>query len=158
MKGIFLGIFLGVSLLVSGCTASKSASKGVAPDFSLFLERTPCKGNCPYFHVTVNAKGQVEYQGRNFTDKIGIYRKEIKKKNLTRLAALVDNYGFWDFEPMYDDPKIADLPGTMIVVTHHGKTHQVLYRSGMPDKLVEMCEEIESLIGDEGYTRIADIP
>lgn len=150
-----------LSLLSAGllsCAGSKKATGKVGDDFVIFLEKTPCKGTCPYFNVVVNAKGQVQYEGKSFTDKIGIYQKQLKPKVLRALAAKVEASGYWEMNQMYDDARIADLPGCLLSVTHNGRTHQVLSKTGAPETFDQLVKDIEALIGTDGYTKISDSP
>src|SRR6185436_11964809 len=47
-------------------TTSRAQTPGVPPDTSIRLERTACFGECPVYVVTIDARGNVTFEGRHF--------------------------------------------------------------------------------------------
>ena len=149
-----LGIFLS---LASSCKnrAQQKTEQGstVQSDFSLLIQHTGCRGNCPDFSIQVVATGEVNWNGNRAVERMGNWRKTVTSKTVADLAAALDTYKFWDFSEGYGTG-LADVPGIMITATHKGKKHRVWDIKDAPPELKKLEETLEKLVGDEGYVEV----
>ncbi len=80
-------------LLLFGLFACNSAKKGtkepgqaMATDALVIqMSKGACFGTCPVYTLEVFADGQVTYRGRNFTEKMGLYRRQLPETDLQNL-------------------------------------------------------------------------
>ena len=139
-------------LSLAACKTDQAAQEAsVAEDFFLRITRTPCYGTCPDFTLTVDAKGNVAYTGRNFVEHTGMYRKKLKRTELRALVQALEAGNFWQYKEVYDDSGITDLPSVITQYTHRGQSRQVLNRVGAPRELGELQAKLETIIGADGY-------
>jgi hypothetical protein len=64
-----LSLLRAASLIVVASPVSTTVSRPsqtVPDDFVISLERTSCFGECPVYSVTIDAKGNVTYDGKRF--------------------------------------------------------------------------------------------
>jgi len=125
----------------------------VKEDFKLYIERTPCYGSCPTFKLTVDAKGNVDYEGIRFVDNIGKYTKSLSKKKVQELVYTIETGDFWSFKDKYDG-QVTDLPAVITECTHDGKTKKVYNRYEAPKGLRDLQQRLEAIIGGEGYKEV----
>lgn len=148
-------IFLAVCVcLLAACKTQEASQVSVADDFLLRITRTPCYGTCPDFTMTVDANGNVAYTGRNFVDNLGMYSKRISRKQVKQLVQILEEGKFWEYNEVYDNQGVTDLPSIITECTHNGKSRQVLNRIGAPKELGEMQVKLEEVIGEDGYKTI----
>lgn len=146
----FLGLFF-----IAGAPQAVAQKKKTKPgkDFMLMMERSPCRGNCPSYIVTIDSKGNVIYEGRRSVNYIGTYRKTISSAQLKQIVAAMNNANYFSFDEKYDNENIADAVTWTINYTNRGKTKQVTDRYGAPETLKELQIKLEDIIGDSGYTK-----
>lgn len=145
---------LGTFLLTAQCTYAQGKKAKVGKDFSLTIERTPCRGNCPGYTAKINASGAVDYEGMRAVANIGRFKKTLTSSQMKQIVAEFNNAGFFSMKDVYDDEGIADLPVTTITYTNRGKTKSVRARYMQPEKFDQMLEKIERIIGESGYTPV----
>lgn len=151
-----LVVMIALLLALAACKTDQAAQEvAVAEDFFLRITRTPCYGTCPSFTLTVDAKGNVAYTGRNFVDNIGEFQKKMKRKELRALVHAIESGDFWQYKPSYDDPGVTDLPSVITECTHRGRSAQVLNRMGAPKDLGEFQAKLEEIIGKDGYKPVS---
>lgn len=149
-------LLVSVLLMMAACKTDQAAQEvSVAEDFSLRITRTPCYGTCPAFTLTVDAKGNVAYTGRNFVDNVGEFQKKLKPKDLRALVHSLESGGFWEYKEEYDDAGVTDLPAVITAYTHRGQSRQVVNRVGAPESLGELQAKLEEIIGDGGYKPVS---
>ena len=145
---VLVGLF-GAS--VSTVSAQKKAKPG--KDFLLQMERSPCRGACPAYIVTVDAKGNVVYEGKRSVKNIGQYTKTISAAKVKEIAGLMKTSDYFSFDEKYDNEGIADAVVWTINYTNRGKSKQVIDRYGAPESLKDLQEKLESIIGEDGYQK-----
>lgn len=140
------------------CATSTRAVRGVPADFSLTIERTPCKGRCPAYVLHVDARGHVAYEGRHFADPMGKHEKTLRKAQLRELVAAIQAADFWAYAERYDEPSIKDVPSASTQCTMNGRTHRVLNRFNAPESLGQLQARLDSIIGQGGYQPVPEQP
>jgi len=154
MKQILLSLFV-LGFVFTGCKSEKGATvRGVPADFSLYMKRTACMGRCPVYELYVDAQGQVKYQGYLNVEKEGRFEKELSPATLRKLVKAVEDAGYFEMDKVYDQG-IADLPGVEMKVSMRGQKQQIMAKSGTPKALTSLHDQVDELIGEDGYTEVA---
>ena len=155
MKSIskFLVVALLAITVLAACK-SKQANGGVdvPADFSLTIQHTGCRGNCPAYNIAVDAKGAATYEGRRAVEMMGKYTKTLGTATVTELVKAIKAANFWDFEAEYGG-EVADVPGITTTVVLDGKTKVVKDIRNAPQPLKDMEAKLEELIGKEGWVK-----
>lgn len=112
-----------VSLLVAAACASTEPPVADAPrtlgptDLKITLERTTCFGSCPAYFVSVDARGDVEWEGRAFVEQLG--RAHARLDSLDGLAALFGRLDAVD----YDALPSLERSGSLAMCPSHATDH-----------------------------------
>lgn len=150
----FSVLFLAAALMVS-CKNSQQAGGGsgkVPADFSLGIENTGCRGNCPNYRMSVDAQGNAKYHGHHAVEMMGDYTKTLEAKTVKALVATLNEYKVFDFEDIYGGG-VADLPAVVTKVTMNGKTKRIEDIREAPQQLKDMEAKLENLIGMDGWKK-----
>lgn len=138
---------LGFALIgAAWLTATHPAAQAIPDDFVIKLERTACFGACPVYSVTIDARGNVTYDGTRF---VRIAGRQTDRIPLSRVAALletVDRILFFDLEDRYRQ-LITDLPTTFVTVTRDGRSKRVEDYFGAPKTLKDLERQIDDAAG-----------
>lgn len=140
--------------LLTGCK-TKSGTKtapGVAKDFSLTIYHQGCRGSCPDYKITVDAKGNATYHGRHAVEMMGKFAKVLDGKVVKELSNTIEQYKFFEMDDTYGGG-VADLPEIHTTVTMNEKTKKVVDIRYAPKELKEMEARLETLIGMTGWEK-----
>lgn len=145
-------------LVLGACTGSKAGKKvpaGVSDDFSLNLYHQGCRGMCPDYRITVDAKGNATYNGRRAVEMMGMYTKVLEGKTVKGIVDLLKQAKFFEMEDVYGGG-VADLPEIHTTVTMDGETKKVVDIRNAPQELKDLEAALETLVGTEGWTKADD--
>lgn len=146
-------LFLAATLMVSCKTTRQGGGSAKVPtDFTLGIEHTGCRGNCPNYRMSVDAKGNAKYHGHHAVEMMGDYTKTLDAKTIKELVATLNEYKVFDFEDIYGGG-VADLPAVVTKVTLNGKTKRIEDIREAPQQLKEMEAKLENLIGKDGWKK-----
>ncbi len=134
-------------------TFSKSIAQKVGKDFSLSIERTPCRGTCPAYKMTIDRKGNVQYEGIRSVKNIGQFHKKLSKTQLKAIVKTIEDAKVFAFEEKYDKEGVADVPSCTLVYKNNKKTKTIFQRMDVPEALTKMTESVEKLVGEDGYVK-----
>jgi hypothetical protein len=156
-----VAILLAVSGTPSGVDAQ---SEGVPDDLVITLERTRCFGACPVYSVTIDAKGNVTYEGRRFVHVEGRATDRIPVARVAALLATARRIGFFDLRDQYltrknpdgSETRVTDLPTTFVTITSEGRTKRVEDYFGAPESLQEFEQQIDDAAGTKRWIRPED--
>ena len=151
MKYLFT-LLLAFSLFASCKNAGQNGSSKIPADFSLNIEHTGCRGNCPNYKLGVDANGNAKWYGHHAVEMMGDYTKKLDNKTVKALVATLATYNFFDFDEIYGGG-VADIPAVITKVTLNGKTRRVEDIRDAPKGLKEMEAKLESLIGKNGWSK-----
>jgi hypothetical protein len=126
---------------------SFAAAQAVHEDFVIKLERTACYGRCPVYSVTIDANGNVTYDGMQFVPVVGRQTDRIPVSRVAALVEAVDRMRFFELDDKYSQ-LITDLPTTFVTVTHHGRFKRIDDYFGAPTSL----KDLERQIDDTAHT------
>ncbi len=155
MRTLFVFITLFGLLFLAGTSCAVAQKKKAKPgkDFMLMMERSPCRGNCPAYIVTIDAKGNVRYEGKRSVKNIGTFKKTISSSQLKQIVTAMSEANYFGFDEKYDNENIADAVTWTTNYTNRGKTKQVIDRYGAPETLKTLQERLEKIIGEDGYSK-----
>jgi hypothetical protein len=146
-------LFLAAALMVSCKTTSAGGGGAKVPtDFSLGIDHTGCRGNCPNYQMSVDAQGNAKYHGHHAVEMMGDYTKTLEAKTVKALVATLNEYKVFDFEDIYGGG-VADIPAVVTKVTLNGKTKRIEDIREAPQALKEMEAKLENLIGKDGWKK-----
>lgn len=114
-------------------------------DLLITLERTTCYGTCPSYVVTIDAKGAVTWNGRDYVDAGGEQRAQVTEDSVRHLVELFDAVAFTTLHDEYWVPA-TDLPGAFIALRRDGIEKRI-YLYG--DSLVRRPEGAAIMTSDE---------
>jgi hypothetical protein len=119
------------------------------------LRRTPCRGPCPAYEVTVWGTGEVAYLGEAHVHTAGVHRWRISERRLQRLAEAFERARYSRLEDSYTSREFADAPGCVTSIEYEdGSFKTVDHYHGdpsAPDTLTELEDEIDRIVGVERY-------
>jgi hypothetical protein len=123
----------------------------VADDVVIKLERTPCFGSCPVYSVSIDAKGNVTYEGKKFVRVAGRRTDRVPVSAVAALLGTADHIGFFDLREFYRSVRnadgsetiVTDLPTTFVTITRAGRTKRVEDYYGAPEGLKALQQQID---------------
>lgn len=154
MRGILLRA-LPLSVIVISAPHPGGASQWsqLPADAFLKLERTVCGGECPAYNVTIDAQGNVVYEGIEFVRVTGRQTARIPPSQVAAIFELADTIGFFDLEDQYrfirnpdgTETIVTDQPTTFVTITRDGRTKRVEDYIRAPDSLRELERKIDDV-------------
>ena len=143
-------------------TPAPTAAQGVPDDFVIKLERTECYGECPVYSVSIDARGNVTYEGTKF---VWVLRRQTDRIQVSRVATLLataERIGFFDLHDNYNtisNPDgtwtfLTDLPTAFVTVTRGGRSKRVRDYLGAPEALKELEHLIDDTAGTKRWIRL----
>lgn len=118
-KLLFLNLFLAATVVGVG-QGGPFKHYPAGDVVSIQLERTPCFGACPVYHVTLHPDGTLIYEGTRFVDRKGKWSANYSAEDFGRLVALAKKLNFDSFNKSYR-VAVTDQ-ATQIVTVERRKT------------------------------------
>ena len=148
-----------VAALIVSVFASAGLSQGevIPADFNIKLERTACFGACPVYTVTIDAQGNVTYEGTRFVRVEGQQTDQIPTSTVATLLATARRVGFFDLLDSYRAP-ISDLPTTYVTITANGRTKRVEDYFRAPAGLKDLERAIDEAARTARWVRMDEQP
>jgi hypothetical protein len=134
--------------------ASIDSSKKPEDILALYYERTPCFGMCPIFKLEVFQSGKARFEGKNYTELIGVYSAQFTPQEMVNISALADRIGFFQFQEKYDNPAIQDFPTITIALYKEEKLKYVVNKYRGPKELNELYTLLDKIIEEKAWTLI----
>jgi uncharacterized protein DUF6438 len=131
---------------LTSLTGSYAPAQAIPEDFVIKLERTACYGRCPVYGVSIDARGNVTYDGTSFVRVVGRQTDRIPISKVAALVQTVDRIRFFELENKYRQ-LITDLPTTFVTVTRDGHSKQVEDYFGAPKSLRDLEQQIDDMAG-----------
>jgi Domain of unknown function (DUF6438)/Ankyrin repeats (3 copies) len=140
-------------------SASQAAPQTVPDDFVIRLDRSVCFGECPAYSVTIDAKGNVSYEGKKFVRVVGRQTDRIPVNQVAALAEAVNRIRFFELNDSYrtirnadgTETSITDLPTTAVSVSRDGRSKQVIDYLGAPESLKQLEKQIDETAGTKRW-------
>jgi hypothetical protein len=115
--------------LATRAAAVSAPATQVPDDFVLTLQRSECYGECPVYSVTVDAAGNVEYEGTQFVTVKGPARWRVSPKIVAHLLRLFERVRFFETEFRCHE-LWSDVPTQTITLNVGGREKIVANRWG----------------------------
>jgi hypothetical protein len=151
-----LSLLRAASLIVVASPVSTTVSRPsqtVPDDFVISLERTSCFGECPVYSVTIDAKGNVTYDGKRFVRVEGRATDRIPATSVAALLETVNRIQFFDLQDRYR-ALVSDNPTTFVTVTLNGRSKRIEdYVSG-PKSLKNLEHQIDEAASTSRWIRL----
>ncbi len=121
---------------------------------TLYYERTPCFGMCPIFKLEVFQSGKARFEGKNYTELIGIYSSQFTLQEMDKINAVANRIGFFQFQEKYDNPAIQDFPTITVALYKEEKLKYVVNKYKGPKELNELYTLLDKIIDEKQWTLI----
>ncbi len=154
------GLALAVTATLFPClpiATARAQTPSVPDDVLITLERTSCFGKCPVYSVSIDAKGNVVYDGTNFVHVTGRRTDKVPTERVAEILERADRLRFFDLKDQYlairhpdgSQTIVSDLPTTFVTITRAGRSKRIEDYVGAPEGL----SELEQLIDEVARTK-----
>jgi hypothetical protein len=155
----------GAVLVAAAVSAANALAQAVPDDFIVKLERTSCFGECPVYTVSIDAKGNVTYDGSRFVRVEGRQTDRIPVRSVAALLDTVDRIRFFELNDRYrtirnpdgTETMVTDLPTVFVAVTREGRSKRIEDYVGAPESLKELERQIDDTARTKRWIRL-DVP
>lgn len=120
------------------------------------IERTPCFGRCPIYIITIYKSGYTTYEGENFVDMIGKFETNLEQEKLELLMTEAERIKFFEFDHIYDNENVTDLPATLITFSTKGGFKTSINRYGGPEELNSFSDFFDSIIKGSNWEEVSN--
>ncbi|HEX5625344.1 MAG TPA: DUF6438 domain-containing protein [Saprospiraceae bacterium] len=149
-------LILCLSLLL-GCAGTKAGQKNKPFELQhwITVQKNPCFGHCQVYKMSIYRNGLVIFEGREHTEKIGVYFTELNPEKIKSYKRLLDSPNWTSYQDEYM-VNIADLPVTDIQYfnVNGARIKNIKANSNLPDPVQAITKEISNLIKLEKWTQI----
>lgn len=129
----------------------------ISDDTLISLERSSCYGPCPVYSVSVDARGEVRFVGRDHVVSFGEHEGKINEATLRGLLREFEKLGFFDLEDRYTSPDLCaeyltDNPTVTLTLRRDGRAKTVSHYHGCrgfeeENALKRLQRSVEGLTG-----------
>lgn len=138
-------------ILAVSASGVRAQSAPIPQDTVISLERTACGGECPAYRVSIDARGNVVYEGTEFVRINGLQRDRISVSQVATLLETAMRIGFFELREQYRDIRnpdgtytiVTDQPTVFVTVTREGRSRRVEDYIGAPEGLKELESQID---------------
>jgi hypothetical protein len=140
----------------------ETSAQAIPVDFVVTLGRTGCFGSCPAYRVSIDAQGNVSYDGGLFVRVSGNQKAVIPASRVADIVETIGRIGFFDLRSEYKTldhgdgtaTTISDAPTTIVSVTLNGRQKQVTDYFGTPASVRELERLIDDAAGTKRWIRV----
>jgi hypothetical protein len=115
-------------------------------DVVITMERTRCFGTCPAYRLTINGRGEVVYEGRDFVKVSGTQRARIDPALVASLVQEAERIGFFELKDEYT-ARVTDLPTTFVEIRLGDRHKRIRDYYGAPASLRDLEKRIDEVAG-----------
>jgi len=157
----YFSFILALTLLIS-CKSNKNALETSTPvqemtkpltDYDLKLKEGACFGTCPVFEMTIDKFGLATYVGKNFSDRVGTYSKQLSEVQMKQIDDVYQVCNIYSLEDRYIS-NIPDMPMYTISASEgRKKVKTIMFKENRPDELANLHEVLRNIaLNKEGWT------
>jgi hypothetical protein len=146
-RSLLILAFVAASVSITVATAVAQDVK-VPEDLLIELERTACFGTCPVYSVTIDAKGNVTYEGFRFVRVGGRQRDRIPIARVAALLEAAERIRFFEMQDRYHAP-VTDNPTTFVTIKSGGRSKRIEDYIAGPEEL----KQFQHLIDETARTK-----
>lgn len=141
-----------------GKKSTQATAKAPMDTLSISITRTGCYGRCPIDKINLLPDGTVEYHGERFVSRLGIYQRRLSEKELQEVRQMLKEAKFEDYQDLYDNPHITDLPSIIISYQLGAVKKQITCRTQCPPELPEKIEKLRTYLAEQGDFQMVQGP
>ncbi len=108
-------------------------AKAADDSLQMAFSKTPCFGQCPVYDVKIYDSGYAVWEGKNFTERMGVYTATVSAAERQKFFAEAESRGFYQFDEKYDNPVVQDLPSSSLMLRRDDARHRVTIRINIPN-------------------------
>lgn len=112
----FFSLFL--TFLLMSCSTGSMPLKDAPEAYSITLERTACRGNCPVYSMTIHGDGTIEYEGFLNVPVKGKRIGSISKDSINSLLNAIEKVNVNELQAKYVKQGVTDMPSVLFKVIH----------------------------------------
>jgi hypothetical protein len=121
------------------------------PNIAIYLERTPCRGECPNFKLSISKVGNAEMEGYANIELIGSSSARLPRESMEKIFAKANEINYWNLKDAYDSPAM-DIPTTYIFIRYNNQEKAIRNRMNGPESLNQLAALIyEEYIKSKPY-------
>ena len=120
------------------------------------IQRTPCFGRCPIYTITVYEDGGVEYFGKKFAAREGLWGSLLSPGQVKKLMDFANEIGYFEMENVYDQQSVTDVPSTITSLRNEEGLKTVVDRFNAPEELIRFEKFFDSLFEGLEWIPIGD--
>ncbi len=128
--------------------------KEIPVDAVARIQRTACFGRCPIYTMTVYEDGRVEYFGKNFTPRVGLWGGKVSPDVMENLMNYANEVGYFELNNIYDKEAITDLPSTITSLLNPEGLKTVVNRFDAPEELRRFEQYFDQLFNEVDWTEV----
>lgn len=139
-------LFLGISLFIH-CSSSKKIPSNTT-DLEVFLSfsKGPCYGKCPVYNLTVFENGLIEFQGVQYTTRLGFFYKWMDKKQFQDWEERLSELEWQDYDTYYPNP-VSDFPVHKLSF----REHEIAGNQILPLEVQEIFQSLDSIADESNW-------
>ena len=120
----------------------------------IVMSKGACFGTCPVYTISISDTGEMLFEGKRNTKKLGKYSKKLDLVSLKNLLGKFEEYKFMELDDFYES-KISDTPSISISYTNSDTTKTVIGKSERPQRVHRIQKEIELIAeSNDGWTLV----
>lgn len=143
---------LGVISLIafSSCTSLRKGVNFDKVDKVLEMSKGPCFGSCPIFTITVYDNGWATYNGKLYTDKLGLHIKKVGRSRLEEIKRELRLANLWQYQNIYRS-SLPDLQSVTINYFEKGRTKSITGKEGRPISVQKIEAFLDKMVKTTGW-------
>ncbi|MBI2968361.1 MAG: hypothetical protein HYY40_11200 [Bacteroidetes bacterium] len=118
------------------------------------LERTPCYGRCPNYKITIYKSGYTLYEGKRFTDRIGLFTCFLTRQEMGNILERAKSINYFNLQDVYDS-QVTDLPSVITSIREGNRVKTVKARFNVPPALRNFEQYFDSIFENKTWTPMA---
>lgn len=115
------------------------------------MDKGPCYGTCPVFKLTIYEGGVAAYEGKRFTDRVGLHTKQMDMEAYRNLLKAFQEASLWNYQNAYK-AQIPDLATVTITYHEDGNSKSIKGKDGRPEKIEELEAMLDRIANSSGWT------
>ncbi len=117
------------------------------------ISKSACFGRCPVYTMVVYSNGTISYDGKDNTEKRGLYSKQISDNQLKELKKFLETAKLEQFQDGYKS-LVPDLP--TVTITYYGGEYEkrIVGKDGRPEIVIELEERLDAIANAGGWTAV----
>jgi hypothetical protein len=140
--------------------AQGQSAEPIPQDTLITLERVECSAACPIYSITVDARGNIVYDGKEFVRVEGEQTDRIPQTAVRELLEMAGRIGFFDFRDSYVFIQLPDGTAryqtdnrrSFITVRANGRSKRIEDYYGTPEPLKQFEDRIDVLTRTRRWT------